>query len=185
MFGSPLGPVFRHSDAPLRSFSPCCRFPRPAPERVFVVDHQSGPRFSGTSFSARQLRPIGTLHSGHGERPCLQSLPASPAVWSAISASLPYGAARVRLWLIREVRSMPGARPVYPRYCCKTPSTEKPRNIESSPHPSRQERVAASVVSILLLRFNACQIVLQQYPPSSRHWCAEGACGPSGWCGNH
>ncbi len=60
-------------------------------------------------------------------------------------------------------------RRLYPRYCCKTPSTEKPRNIDSSPHPSRQERVAASVVSILLLRFNACQIVLQQNPPDSRH----------------
>ena len=44
-------------------------------------------------------------------------------------------------------------------YCCKTLSTEKPRNIDSSPLPSRQESVAAFIVSILLLRFDACQIV--------------------------
>ncbi len=63
--------------------------------------------------------------------------------------------------------------PVHPRYCCKTPSTEILRNIDSSPPPSRQERVVASVVSILLLRFNACQIVLQQYLPNRRHSIAD------------
>ena len=59
-FGRPFAQIFRHSDTPLLSFSPGRRFPRPTPERVFVVDHQSGSGFSQTSFSARQLRPIGT-----------------------------------------------------------------------------------------------------------------------------
>ena len=52
--------------------------------------------------------------------------------------------------------------PLHPLFCCETRFTVKPRNIDSSPCPSRQERVTASVVSILLLRFNTCKIVLQQ-----------------------
>jgi len=39
-------------------FLPRRGFPRPTPEWVFVVDHQSGSRFSGTSFLGRQPRPI-------------------------------------------------------------------------------------------------------------------------------
>jgi hypothetical protein len=58
MFGSPFGPVFRHPDASLPSFSRRRGFSRPTPERVFDVNHQSGSGFSGTSSSARQPRPI-------------------------------------------------------------------------------------------------------------------------------
>ncbi|MCZ6772608.1 MAG: hypothetical protein O7G83_11635, partial [Proteobacteria bacterium] len=48
--GRPFGQFSHHPNTPLVSFSPRRRFPRPTPERVFVVDHQSGSRFSGTSF---------------------------------------------------------------------------------------------------------------------------------------
>ncbi len=58
--GRPFGQFFRHPDTPLPSFLPRRGFPRPTPERVFVVNHQSRPRFSGTSFSAPPPRPIGT-----------------------------------------------------------------------------------------------------------------------------
>ncbi len=59
-FGRPFAQIFRHSATLLLSFSPGCRLPRPTPERVFVVDHQSGSGFSGTGSGARRLRPIGT-----------------------------------------------------------------------------------------------------------------------------
>ncbi len=58
--GSPFDQFCRHPDTPFPSISPRRRFPRPTPERVFVVDHQSSPRFSGTIPSARQPRLIGT-----------------------------------------------------------------------------------------------------------------------------
>ncbi len=43
----------RHPDAPLAPFLPHRRFPRPMPERVFIVDHQSSP--SGLTLSARPM----------------------------------------------------------------------------------------------------------------------------------
>ena len=58
--GSRFGQFCRHPDTPLLSFPPCRQFPRPTPERGFGVDHQSRPRFSGTRFSTRQPRLIGT-----------------------------------------------------------------------------------------------------------------------------
>ena len=58
--GRPFGRFSCHPDTPLVSQSPCRRFPRPTPERVFVANHQSGPRFSGTKSSAPPPRPIGT-----------------------------------------------------------------------------------------------------------------------------
>ena len=56
----PLAQISHHSDTLLLSLSPGRRFPRPTPERVFVVDHQSGSGFSETVLSARQPRLIGT-----------------------------------------------------------------------------------------------------------------------------
>jgi choline dehydrogenase-like flavoprotein len=56
----PFAQIFRHSDTPFLSFSPGRRFPRPTPERVFVVDHQSGSGYSETVPSAPLPRPIGT-----------------------------------------------------------------------------------------------------------------------------
>ncbi len=53
----------RHSDTPLRSFSPRRRCPRPTPERVLVADHQSGSGFSGTFPSAPPARQAGTYRS--------------------------------------------------------------------------------------------------------------------------
>ena len=44
-FGRPFVQIFRHSDAPLLSFSPRRRFPRPTPERVFVAIHRSAAGF--------------------------------------------------------------------------------------------------------------------------------------------
>ena len=41
-FGTPYGKAFLQLDAPLPSFSPLRRFPRPTPERVLVADRQSG-----------------------------------------------------------------------------------------------------------------------------------------------
>ncbi len=58
--GRPFGRFSCHPDTPLVSQSPCRRFSRPTPERVFVANHQSGPRFSGTKSSAPPPRPIGT-----------------------------------------------------------------------------------------------------------------------------
>ena len=52
--------IFRHSDTPLLSLSPCRRFLRPTPERVFAAAHQSDPGYSGTVPSAPRPRPIGT-----------------------------------------------------------------------------------------------------------------------------
>ena len=60
VFGSPFRKFSRHPDTPLPSFLTHRVFPRPTPERVFVANHQSGPRFSETSSSAPRPRPIGT-----------------------------------------------------------------------------------------------------------------------------
>ena len=59
-FGRPFCHFVRHLDTPLLSFPHGHRFPRPTPERVFVVDHRSGSGFSGTVPSAPPPRPIGT-----------------------------------------------------------------------------------------------------------------------------
>ncbi len=57
--GRPFGHFSRHPDTPLLSLSPRRRFPRPTPERVFVVDHRSGSGFSGTVPSEPPPRPVG------------------------------------------------------------------------------------------------------------------------------
>ena len=56
--GRPSGHFSRHPDAPLVSISPRRQFPRPMPERVFVVDHQSGSGFSGIGLSILPPRPV-------------------------------------------------------------------------------------------------------------------------------
>ena len=58
--GSPFSQNCRHPHTPLLSFPPSRQFPRSTPERGFGVDHQSRPRFSGTRFSTRRPRLIGT-----------------------------------------------------------------------------------------------------------------------------
>ena len=58
--GRSFSHFFHRPGISLPHFSPRSRCPRPTPERVFVGDHQSSPRFSGTVPSAQQPRLIGT-----------------------------------------------------------------------------------------------------------------------------
>ena len=51
-FGRPFIQIFRHSDAPLLSFSLGRRFSQTPPEQVLVADHRSGSGFFGTVPSA-------------------------------------------------------------------------------------------------------------------------------------
>ncbi len=81
--GRPFGRFSRHPDTPLLSLSPRRRFPRPTPERVFVADHRSGPRFSGTNFSAPRPRQAGTSRTARDGRPWHRPSPAFPAACSA------------------------------------------------------------------------------------------------------
>ena len=54
--GSLLAQFCRHLDTPLLSFFSRRWLSRPTPERVFAVDHQSIPGFSGTNSLVRQPR---------------------------------------------------------------------------------------------------------------------------------
>ena len=73
-FGRPFALIFRHSDTPLLSFSHRRRFSRPTPERVFAVDHRSGPppgyrRRSGGASNQRICCAIGILEFIHRQHP--------------------------------------------------------------------------------------------------------------------
>ncbi len=87
--GRPFSHIFRHLDAPLLSFSPGRRFPRPTPERVFVVDHQSGSGFSRTIPSAPPPRcgvvsPLSRAGSFRVSCRCRQHSSVKPTFESAL-----------------------------------------------------------------------------------------------------